>query len=121
VGASTTVSELVGQAVMADRHPARAMLESARAPLATAGYYRPTATAGSGTGPLPLAWARAALLRPLEPDPHKIHAALPQLDALEARLASWDAHDHSLAPTLRHEVLAAFVRARVRAGMRTSH
>ena len=117
VGASTIVSELVGQALLANRHPARSLLESARVPLAAAGYYRPTSSAGTGTGPLPLAWARAVLLRPLEPDPHRIEAARPQLDALEARLASWDARDPALAPALRHEVLAAFVRARARAGM----
>jgi hypothetical protein len=118
VGASTTVSELVGQALMADRHPGRTLLDSARAPLATAGYYRPTGSAGTGNGPLPMAWARATLLRPLEPDPHKIEAARSQMEALQARLAAWDARDPSLAPTLRHEVLAAFVRARARAGAR---
>lgn len=120
VGASTTVSELVGQAVMADRHPAHTLLESARDALAAGGYYRPSGSAGAGAGPLPLAWARAALFRPLEPDPRAIQAALPLVEALEARLAAWDARDPTLAPGLRHEVLAAFVRARARAGVRSA-
>jgi hypothetical protein len=120
VGASTAVSELVGQMLIMQRHPARSLLQSAQPHLAAAGFYSP-AGHPPATGPLglPIAWLRAALFQPLEPDPERLLAAQPALDALEHRLAAWDERDPDLVAAFRDEVLAAFVRtqARARRGM----
>ena len=119
VGASTTVGELVGHLIMANRHPARALLESARAHLTALGFYRPAGFGGERTTRgilvVPLGWLRAALFRPLEPDAEQLAATQPALEALEERLAAWDARDPELVAALRSEVLAAFLRARARA------
>jgi hypothetical protein len=120
VGASTTVSELVGQAIMVDRHPARTLLESARPHLLAAGYYRLAARSGGGGRIHLLTWVQVLLRRPIEPDPAKLELVWPQVEALEARLAEWDASNPALISALRHEALAAFTRARARAGVRTN-
>jgi hypothetical protein len=119
VGASTTVGELVGHIIMANRHPASALLNSARAHLTALGFYRPAGsqTKGARRGVLavPLGWLRAALFRPLEADPEQLAATQPAVEALEERLAAWDVRDPDLVAALRGEVLAAFLRARARA------
>lgn len=112
VGDSTTVSELVGQLVIIHPHPGRALLDYARDHLMALGFYRP---GGAHRVPVLLRWARALLPQPLEPDPERVAAARPALEALEARLAAWDERDPSLAAAFRHEVLAACLRARARA------
>lgn len=103
VGASTTVSELVGQLLILHRHPARSLLDLARPHLVAAGFFRP-----GGQGPL-------ALVRPLKADSARIATARPALEALEARLVGWDEREPALAATLRAEALAAFLRAQARA------
>jgi hypothetical protein len=116
VGASTTASELVSQMLIMHRHPARSLLESAHGHLVAAQFYQPGERAQRrGLAGLPGAWLRAALFRPLAPNPERIASAQPALDALETRLASWDEHDPELVAALRDEILAAFVRARARA------
>jgi hypothetical protein len=103
VGASTTVSELVGQLLVLHRHPARSLLELARPHLVAAGFIRP-----GGHGPV-------ALLRPLQANAERIVGARPALEALETRLAGWDEREPGLVATLRAEALAGFLRARARA------
>ncbi len=116
VGASTTVSELVSQCAMAQRHPARALLDSAQAHLKAAGYYRQGGDhSGGKPPPLARAWLDAALFRPLQLDAARLAAAQPALAALEARMAAWDERDPALVAALRDEVLAAFLRAQARA------
>lgn len=119
VGGSTTVSELVGQLIIVHPHPGRALLEYARTHLTALGFYRQGGARGASGAPARLAplvsWVRAALPQPLEPDPERVAAARPALEALEARLEAWDERDPGLAVAFRHEVLAACVRARARA------
>lgn len=103
VGASTTVSELVGQLLVLHRHPARSLLQLARPHLVAAGFIQP-----GGHGPV-------ALLRPLQANPERIVGARPALEALETRLAGWDERAPGLVATLRAEALAGFLRARARA------
>jgi hypothetical protein len=119
VGGSTTAGDLTGQVMIAARRPARALLDSARPHLVALGFYRSGGqhATHAPTGPLalPLAWLRAALFRPLAPDPERVAAAWPALEALEGRLAAWDAREPALIASLRSELLAAFIRARARA------
>jgi hypothetical protein len=115
VGASTTVGELVGHLIMAQRYPARALLESARGHLTALGFYRPAGATARGALIVPLGWLRAALFRPLTPNAARLETARPALDALEERLTVWDTREPEVVAALRNEVLAAFRRARSRA------
>lgn len=108
VGASTILSDLVAQLSMMQRHPARALLDSACASLTAHGYYR-------ARRPF---WLRVVLPGSVEPDATRIAEARPALDALEARLAAWDERDAVLVAAIHHEVSSGLLRARARAGRR---
>lgn len=104
VGASTLLCDLVAQQCLMQRHPARALLASARDHLTQQGYY---ATGNT--------WLRAVLGRSAQPDAARILSARPALDALETRLAAWDERDPQLVAVIRHDALAGLRRARARA------